>query len=106
LTTPDVPAVLYVSQIPGKAAQAFLNRAVAAAASPGHWPVPVCRHDGVQVGAVISAGLAHALEGALEDAGMEPSGLLDRQTDPEVRAVLGGISRRLRAQYGSTRNGD
>ena len=31
----------------------------------------------------------------------EPSGLLTGQTDPAIREILTGISRRLRAQYGT-----
>ena len=39
-------------------------------------------------------------EGPAEDTGYT-SGLLNGQTDPVIREVLTGISRRLRAQYGT-----
>lgn len=59
--------------------------------------VPVFRHDGTQIGAVVSTEVAVILEQVLD--GYRHSGLLAGQTDPVMRAGLAGLSTRLRAQY-------
>jgi len=60
--------------------------------------VPILRHDGTRIGAVVPAEVADILEKALT--GVRSPGLLRGQTDPVKRAELAGLSRRLRAQYG------
>lgn len=65
--------------------------------------VPVIRHDGTQIGAVVSTEVAVILEQALD--GYRPSGLLAGQTDPAIRARLLSLSGRFRGQYQGGRDG-
>jgi len=93
---PPQVTVLHLGRISSKAARDLLRHAATAPA-----PVPIVRHDGTRIGAVISADLAQLLDEAFANpAAGPPSGLLEGQTDPVMRAKLQGLSRRLRAQYG------
>ena len=60
--------------------------------------VPILRHDGTRIGAVVPAEVADILEEAL--AGVRIPALLRGQADPVARAALASISGRLRDQYG------